>query len=110
MEHRRSSRTSLRHAVDLDSPRTGHIPAYTHDVSLGGMFVEIDSLALSPNMPVKVSFTLPDHGHTTVFVLEASVVRRGQNGMGLMFLRMDPDEIRALSRALAALHEPAALQ
>jgi len=110
MEHRRSSRTSLRQHVGLDSPRTGSFSAYTHDLSLGGMFIEIASLALPPNTPVKVSFTLPGNAHGRVFVLEASVVRRGSNGLGLMFLQMEQDQIRALSGALAELHEPGALK
>lgn len=110
MEHRRSSRTSLRHQVALDSPRTGSFSAYTHDLSLGGMFIEIASLALPPNTPVKVSFTLPENGHTNVFALEATVVRRGTNGLGLMFLQMNADQIRALSGALAAMHESGALK
>lgn len=105
MEKRRSSRKLLRRNVGLDSPRGGSISARMHDVSLGGMFVETDPEQLPSSASVTVSFALPQNGMQTVFVLEAAVVRRAPNGLGLMFLRMEPDVIRTLSETLAAHQE-----
>jgi len=104
MEKRRSSRRLLRREVGLESSRGGAHTAHTRDMSLGGMFVETDPQNLPPNASVTVSFTLPN-GKQNVFVLEAAVVRRAPNGLGLMFLRMAPDAIRDLSEALAAHHD-----
>lgn len=105
MDHRRSSRKVLRQEVGIDSTRIGSLSATTHDVSLGGMFVETGPLALPPNASVTVSFHLPQkNGQVLELKLDAAVVRFAPGGVGLMFLQMEPDVIRALSRALAAYH------
>src|SRR5688572_5820020 len=101
MELRRSSRKSLRQEIGLDSSRASPTSAYTRDLSLGGVFVETGALVLPPNTPVSVSFSLRRDGEEHTFHLSATVVRRETGGMGLMFLHMDPDVIRALSDALA---------
>ena len=102
MEHRKSSRTVLRQRIGLDAPRLGPLSAVTHDLSLGGMFVEVSSLSLPPNAPVKVSFDLRGFERQEHFVLDATIVRRAPDGFGLMFTRMEPEVIRALSEALFA--------
>lgn len=108
MEHRRSSRTLLRQDVGLESARVGALAATTHDLSLGGMFVETAPRALPPRTLVTVTLDLPTGGsHRRTFMLEATVVRSDRNGLGLMFLQMEQDEIRALSEALAAQHKSA---
>jgi hypothetical protein len=104
VEQRKSSRRLLRQRVAVDCPRAATIAAYTRDLSLGGMFVETGALALSPNTTVSVSFSLDYGGAVHTFRLDAAVVRRSHDGMGLMFLEMEPEEIRALSEALARFH------
>jgi PilZ domain-containing protein len=105
MEHRRSSRKPLRERIGLDTSRSGAaLSAYTRDVSLGGMFVETRSLVLPPNTSVTVSFDLGNSGEVHTFHLNATVVRRAPEGLGLMFLQMEPDVIRTLSNALARHH------
>jgi hypothetical protein len=109
MEQRRSSRKLLRQPVDIEAPRIGLLSAVSRDLSLGGMFVETESGPLPPNATVSVSFNLPHNGSPGVFRLDAAVVRSAPNGMGLMFLQMPQDVIRALSDALAARTNPARL-
>ena len=106
MEQRRSSRKLLRQPVGIEVPRNGSLSAVSRDLSLGGMFVETESRALLANASVTVSFSLPHNGRPTAFRLDAAVVRCTPNGMGLMFLQMPADVIRALSDALAERREP----
>lgn len=104
MDKRRSSRTPLRQRVGVECSHTGAMSAYTRNVSLGGMFIETGSLGVPPNAPVTVSFSLQHDGVVDRFTLGAAVVRRAPEGVGLMFLEMGPEVIRALSRALARYH------
>jgi hypothetical protein len=101
MERRKSSRKPVHQPVDLDSPHAGPLSGFARDVSLGGMFVETGPATLPPIGSVAVSFKLQQDGRQHAFLLDAAVVRREPHGVGLMFLQMEPDEIRALSDALA---------
>ena len=105
MENRRSSRRLLRQEIGLDVARIGPLSALSHDMSLGGMFVETGRpMALQPNTSVTVLFNLGRNGRRETFQLDAAVVRCTPAGVGLMFLQMEPEVIRALSGALAAYH------
>jgi hypothetical protein len=101
MDRRSYERKHLRHAATLHAPRSGALVATMRDLSLGGMYVETGPAGLPQNSAVKVSFALPDSGSHESFTLEAVVVRRGRDGSGLMFVRMEQDVIRALSDALS---------
>ena len=103
MEHRRSVRKRLLQSVTLSSPRIGAVPAKMRDLSLGGMFVETNTIDLPPNAPITVSFRLP-HGER--FRVDAMIVRRAPAGAGFMFLRMQTDVIRSLSDALSRYGAP----
>jgi hypothetical protein len=101
MDRRSYERRRLHEAATLQSPRSGSLVATMRDLSLGGMYVETGPAGLSQNSTVRVSFNLPEaQGHEPL-TLDAVVVRRGRDGSGLMFVRMDQDAIRALSDALS---------
>jgi hypothetical protein len=70
------------------------------DVSLGGTFVETGTFVLPFSSRVVVSFRPPGVKRGG-FRLDAMVVRRVSTGMGLMFLQMETEVIRALSAALS---------
>jgi hypothetical protein len=96
MERRRSTRKKVKQRIVLESLRSGGALTAMRELSLGGTFVDACSVPLPRNALVAVSFHL-GHSH---FDLEAMVVRRTETGAALMFLRMAPDTIRALSDAL----------
>jgi len=101
MDRRWSARKRIRQRAVLEAPNIGLIVADMHDASLGGTFVDTNSVVLPHNAPVVVDFKIPRGGRNESFRLDAIVVRRSSTGAGLMFLHMAPAVIRALSDALS---------
>ena len=99
MERRSYERRRVHEAATLHSARSGTLVANMRDLSLGGMSLETGPGGLSQNSTVRVTFSLPNGG-PHVFTLDAVVVRRGRDGCGLMFVRMEHEAIDALSEAL----------
>jgi PilZ domain len=100
MEHRWSVRKPQCCPVVVDTPRHGRIGAKSHDIGIGGMFIETDDITLPLNTPVNVAFTLPREPYREDFRLPAMVVRHAPTGAGVMFLDIEIDTLRALRRAL----------
>lgn len=101
MDRRWSARKRIRQCATLEAPNIGPIVADMHNASLGGTFVDTNSVVLPHNAPVVVEFKIPRSGRKESFRLDAIVVRRTSTGAGLMFLHMTSAVIRALSEALS---------
>lgn len=106
MERRSYERRRVHESATLHSARSGTLVANMRDLSLGGMSLDTGPGGLSQNSAVKVTFSLPNGGPHT-FTLDAVVVRRGRDGCGLMFVRMEHGTIDALSEALWRYDESA---
>jgi hypothetical protein len=101
MDRRWSARKRLQLHVSLELPRgTEPVVADLRDISLSGAYIETHS-ALPRSLPLIVELHLPNSRVYEGFRLQAHVVRRDEEGAGLMFLGTSNDTIRALSTALA---------
>lgn len=101
MDRRWSARKRIRQRAILEAQHIGPIVAEMRNASLGGTFVDTDSVVLPHNASVVVEFKIPRGGRKERFRLDAMVVRRASTGAGLMFLHMTSEVIRALSDALS---------
>lgn len=103
MERRANARKPLHQRVRLEIPALRDpISATMLDISLGGAFIEMDSL-LRASAPLIVEFRLPDSRPQNTFRLFAKVVRRSPGGLGIKFLKMPQATLHALSEALLRL-------
>jgi hypothetical protein len=101
MDRRWSARKRLQLLVILELPHcTEPVIADLRDISLSGAYIETNS-ALPHSLPLMVELHLPNSRVYEGFRLQAHVVRRDEEGAGLMFLGTSTDTIRALSTALA---------
>ncbi len=105
MEHRWSPRRYLEGEVIMHYSPVGSFPAVLRDISLGGMFIETDGMALPVNAPVIVSLVLRDQGELSPHRLHAMVVRATDAGSGLMYVDSSEEILRPLRRWLYAPHE-----
>ena len=102
MEHRYAGRKDLRLGVSVALPRLGLVKGYTSDISLGGMFVETDCVAMPVNALVTVSFQPDEDNPMVCFHARAMVVHQRACGFGLMFDELTPHCSRALRNLIAA--------
>jgi len=100
MEHRWSNRRSMNGEATLSHPRYGLIRGVVRDISIGGMFVETDSVELPVNTPLIVSFQLHNGSQSDHYRLHAIVVRASDEGAALMYLDSSVDTVRPLRQML----------
>ena len=103
MEHRCGIRHPLCAAVTLHPRRLGAVAGRIREASISGMFVETAPELFCDNAVVDVEVILPGVSALRTFRWQAMVVRRTENGLGLMFDRLRPP---AISRLLAASEGP----
>lgn len=96
MEHRYTERKPVTVNVLVSCPRVGLVRGTTIDVSVGGMFVATDCVAMPLNAPVTVSFQPNDDRPLVCFQAKGMVVHQKEHGFGLMFDELDPTCRRAL--------------
>ena len=89
MEKRWSLRKSIQLDVVLHHDTVGAIKCKTRDISLEGMFIEIDNQALPIEDPVYLDFILQNDDNK-LHHIRAKVVRTTGNGMGVMFREFNP--------------------
>lgn len=97
MEHRWCKRRRLRLEVELTSPCGTACVAHTRDISMDGMFVDVQADTLSN--PKLVHVKLP--AAAGVPRLEALVVHTCEQGVGLVFEAVDNQDRRLLARYLS---------
>ena len=105
MDRRSYERRRVHESVTIQSARSGPLVTNMQDLSLGGMYLETGQGGLSQNSTVRVTFRLPGGSPHDALTLEAVVVRRNDEGCGLMFVRMEHDAIGELSGALSRYGE-----
>lgn len=96
-------RWSMRLPLELDVALYGDgarvLAARTRNVSLGGMFVQtFEPLFLGAGIVAAFGFRHLDD--RTYYRLPATVVRVGEDGVGLMFNRFDVETVRSLRHSL----------
>jgi len=99
MEHRWSSRKAIELDVTVES-HDGRIRARTQDVGLEGMYLRVPVHCLEENTPVELIFALGRGRQARTHRVKACVVRRGRNGVGVMFLEFTADAFRYLEDLL----------
>lgn len=101
-----NDRWSSRQPVVLEVAVHNHeqsvVRGKTHDISIGGMFVEAHPLDLSLNDQVNVAFNLEKDGVINHHYLPARVIRLTDKGAGLMFSDFSPTTVNALKELLYA--------
>lgn len=97
MEHRWCKRRKLIIEVGLSSSCGTACAARTRDISMDGMFVELQST--DPELPRLLDVQLP--AALGIPGLEALVVRTCEQGVGLMFGEVDNRKRQLLARYLS---------
>ncbi len=98
VDHRWSARQNMALPVKI---YTGGEPlgqGRTHNVGIGGMFVELSAVEgdLPRESQVYVSFTVTSNGNTTHHRLPATVIWSGDKGAGLMFTDFNVETVHTL--------------
>ena len=102
VEHRWSTRKPLSIEVNLYYPPLGMINGKTRDISLEGMFVELQGVHIPPQSRLEVAFTAATNGKQTEHRLPAYVVHQRDGGIGLMLQHVGYREFDALRYMLNA--------
>ncbi len=102
VEHRWSSRKEIILDVSLYYPPVGMIDGKTRNISLEGMFVDVDGVHIPSQARLEVAFTAQLHGKCIEHRLPAYVVHEGEQGVGLMLQHIGYREFDALRYMLNA--------
>ncbi|MGD8842824.1 MAG: PilZ domain-containing protein [Gammaproteobacteria bacterium] len=100
LEHRWSPRKNINIDVDLHYPPIGLISGRTRNISLEGMFVELDGVTIPPQARLEISFTAHSHGTAFKYRLPAYVVHGSNRGIGVMLQHSGYREFDALRQML----------
>lgn len=100
VDHRWSARQPLALTVKLYNAGEPVGQGRTHNVGIGGMFVEVNALRgkkLPTDTSLSVAFTVTSNGNTTHHRLPATVVWAGEDGgAGLMFTDFNVETVHTL--------------
>lgn len=96
--NRQSIETGLRFYATGQRPWPGRV----RNLSIGGMFAEIDTKNLSPNARVDVAFVLRRGGDASHHRLPARVIWVGTDGAGLMFTDISHETLQVLRAAFGS--------
>ena len=102
VEHRWSSRKDIRLNVNLYYPPIGMINGRTRNISLEGMFIDLEGVRIPAQARLEVAFTAELRGRCIEHRLPAYVVHAGENGVGLMLQHVGYREFDALRYMLNA--------
>lgn len=99
VDHRWSVRQALVFPVKLYEGGEPVGQGRTHNVGIGGMFVELNSLRtkkLSTDAKLSVAFTVSANGNTSHHRLPATVIWSAEKGAGLMFTDFNLETVHTL--------------
>jgi hypothetical protein len=102
VEHRWSSRKEINLDVSLYYPPVGTISGRTRNISLEGMFVDLEGVQIPPQSRLEVAFRAELHGRCTEHRLPAYVVHSDEGGIGLMLQHVGYREFDAIRYMLNA--------
>ncbi len=100
MEKRWTVRTPVRLNVDLLYKDLEVVNCRTRDISLSGVYVELEQLQPGQDVPVELVFKFGEAGSYTRYRVPARVARADGVGVGLMFRDIDASSFRALREVL----------
>jgi len=100
MEHRCNIRKPHACDVFVETPPDDPKRVRSHNISAGGIFVDVSGCVLALNNVVTVSFSLRRGNHAADFRMPAMVVRVAERGAALMFFDIDADTHGRLVAAL----------
>jgi hypothetical protein len=103
VEHRWSSRKALNLDVSLHYPPVGTISARTRNISLEGMFVELEGVSIPEKSSIEVTFKGGARQSHTEHRLPAYVVHQREDGVGLMLQHVGYREFDALRSLLNSI-------
>ncbi|NOY62792.1 MAG: PilZ domain-containing protein [Gammaproteobacteria bacterium] len=107
MEQRWSTRTQVDLSVDISHMGETLADLHTHDIGLGGAFLQMDSKVLNNNDMVELTFSLSNNEQMTRHKIGARVVRTANGGVGFMFRDFDANAFRSLQEVLHFAHNAA---
>ena len=90
MEHRCGIRHAVRAPVILHVAGRAPVRAFTREVSISGMFIELPKATACGHGVIEVEATLPASAGLRTYRWQAMVIRRTDLGVGLMFDRLRP--------------------
>lgn len=98
VDHRWSARQDMALPVKIYNGGEPLGQGRTHNVGIGGMFVELSSVEgdLPRESQVFVSFTVTANGNITHHRLPATVIWSGDKGAGLMFTDFNVETVHTL--------------
>jgi len=102
IEHRWSSRKDIHIDVHLYYPPLGMINGKTRNISLEGMFVDLQGVTIPSQARLEICFTAEMRGKTIEHRLPAFVVHGSDRGVGLMLQHVGYREFDALRYMLHA--------
>ncbi|HKI80468.1 MAG TPA: PilZ domain-containing protein [Pseudodesulfovibrio sp.] len=105
MEHRWSSRKAMEFDVTVES-QGRRITARSRDVGLEGMFLQTSAHRLPENTAVDLVFALGEGRRARTQRIRACVVRRGHNGVAVMFLEFTAEAFRYFEELLYVAPPP----
>jgi hypothetical protein len=100
MEHRCNIRKPHTCDVFVENPPDDSKRVRLHNISAGGIFVDVSGCVFALNSVVTVSFSLRRGNHAADFRMPAMVVRVAARGAALMFFDVDADTHGRLAAAL----------
>lgn len=95
-ERRWGLRKSVQADVLIDNQPASVLRGRVSNVSVGGLYVSTIPAALAPRSRVELVLMRQVAGATRVYRLSATVVRRANEGVGLLITHYDLDAFRAL--------------
>jgi hypothetical protein len=98
VDHRWSARQDMALPVKLYNGGEPVGQGRTHNVGIGGMFVELKTVKgkLPMDARVSVSFSVTSNGNTTHHRLPATVIWSADDGAGLMFTDFNVETVHTL--------------
>lgn len=99
-DHRWSARLPMALAVKIFDGGQPVAQGQTHNVGIGGMYIETAHQKLPPNSQIAVAFTVSANGNTSHHRLPATVIWSSDDGAGLMFTDFNVDTVHTLREIL----------
>ena len=102
MEHRWSERKPINMDVTMYYEPIGRIHGKTRNVSLEGMYIEIDGTYVPDQVELEISFVTQEGTQEHAHKVPAYVVHGGSNGIGVMLRHVGYNDFHALRHMLKA--------
>jgi hypothetical protein len=102
VERRYSARHSVSLPVYIRYRKRRFLTARARDLSVGGMFLAVQSLTLPTGTPIELEF----RGLGRSWLLPAIVIHGDNSGIGVVFRDPQPELFRGLTQAVAATPLP----